>query len=212
MGSESVASTIRLAMRRHTQSRPADGMARPKQAPASSTGWIARIVRWRRIAWWNLSRRLRISSRKGPERIAALSHRQSSIDSDVQRLETAFRELCANVDTLHARIHELEARERGAVITRGGAALNLSTKGQVIKLSRNGQSVRTIAGTLGLPVGEVEFVLKVQRFLNPPAGRPPQPAGEGVARPETATASARRPGKPSQAELREAACEPARVQ
>lgn len=166
------------------------------KADVATAGLYGRISRWCRRVWLRARGGLRNANGKVAQQFTALSERQSSTRAEVQRLQSAFRELCANVDTLHARIHELETRERGAAPVRGGVALNLNTKGQVLKLSRNGQSVRMIADTLGVPVGEVEFLLKVHRLLNRAAERHHQPAGESGRQPTTASVTGKEQDKP----------------
>ena len=115
-------------------------------------------------------------------RAAALARLRPPAREEIESMQSALRELSANVDTLYARTRELEAQQRSTAPRQGGTALNLSTKGQVIKLARNGQSVRSISCTLGLPVGEVELVLKVQRLLKGPAVRAPHASGENEKR------------------------------
>lgn len=101
--------------------------------------------------WWNRTRtRLR-------ERIFARS-------SANEKLEMAFAAMCANVEKLHERIAELEERNRPQMPGRNLPDLNFTTKSLAIKLSRNGQDARHISGVLGVPLGEVSLLLKVQRL------------------------------------------------
>lgn len=158
-------------MQHHTRNSRVEDDARPPAA-----GFAAQIAKWFRRLCVRTRGGLRSANGKVAKQFTTLSERQSSTRAEVQRLESAFRELCANVDTLHARIHGLETRERGAAPVRSGAALNLNSKSQILKLARNGQSAKTIASTLGVPAGEVEFLLKVQRLLNRPVERQRQPA------------------------------------
>jgi hypothetical protein len=214
MESESGGSTIKLAMRRHIQNSVAEGaeISNTKEAEAPRAGFLPRIARWCNLAWLRASDGLRNANGKVAKQFTALSERQSSTRVEVQRLEIAFRELCANVDTLHARIHELEARDRGTIPARGGAALNLNSKSQVLKLSRNGQSARTIASTLGVPVGEVEFVLKVQRLLNQAAGRRQGPIPDGERSPGSKVTATSKQGTQVEVKTKQSQCRPARVQ
>jgi hypothetical protein len=183
-----------------------------KPVEASQANTLTRIAGWCKQAWLRLRGGLRSANGKVAKQFTTLSERQSSTRAEVQRLESAFSELRANVDALHARIHELEARERCTTTARGGLALNLTAKSQVLKLSRNGQSARTIANTLGVPEGEVEFLLKVQRLLNRSAGRKPEAPGEGARRAGAPVTAARKRDTPLPAETRRAPGEPVRIQ
>jgi len=49
------------------------------------------------------------------------------------------------------------------VLPPGRSSVNLSKRSQVIRLSKRGESVEAIAGTLALPRREVELLLKVHR-------------------------------------------------
>lgn len=194
-------------MRRHAQNSTPESSAASNVEGVGTprVSVLARIAKWCRRAWLRARGGLRNANGKISKQFAALSERQSSTRAEVQRLETAFRELCANVDTLHARIHELEAQERGSSPSRGGLALNLNARSQILKLSRNGQSARAIASTLGVPVGEVELLLKVQRLVNRAASRQQEQTGDGGRRPGPAPATV-------PLEACQTPCEPIRIQ
>jgi hypothetical protein len=76
--------------------------------------------------------------------------------------ESATRELKIQVAELGARL--VEAEERAGVLVAPSppkSGLNLNKRTQVIRLSRRGEQVETIAATLDLPRREVELLLKV---------------------------------------------------
>jgi hypothetical protein len=78
--------------------------------------------------------------------------------------ESEFAELRSQVDLLNARVRGLEERERPAIASRGEMALNLTAKSAALKLARSGQDARQIARTLGVPFGEIDLLLKVERL------------------------------------------------
>jgi DNA-binding NarL/FixJ family response regulator len=43
--------------------------------------------------------------------------------------------------------------------------MNLNRRSQVLRLAERGESVKEVAAAVGVPVGEVEFILKVDRML-----------------------------------------------
>jgi hypothetical protein len=73
----------------------------------------------------------------------------------------------ANVqDTVHEvspRTPETEPALLAPAPLRG--SLNLSRRSEVLRLSEAGQSAAVIAENLGVPGGEVDFILKIDRFL-----------------------------------------------
>jgi hypothetical protein len=87
----------------------------------------------------------------------------------MRRLESEVAEVRDQLDSLRQRMRRLEDRERPAVPRPGEMALNLTTKITALKLSRSGQNARQIAQTLGVPAGEIELLLKVERLQCPPA-------------------------------------------
>jgi hypothetical protein len=97
----------------------------------------------------------------------------------LKHLERAFAAMCANVEALHARVYELETHRRSTGPARGATmALNLTTRSMALKLSRNGQDARRIAKVLGVGVGEVELLIKVQRLQRGTLGQPRQDGEE----------------------------------
>jgi len=76
--------------------------------------------------------------------------------------ESATEELKIQMVELQARL--LEAEERAGVLVAPApprSGLNLNKRTQVIRLSRRGEQVETIAACLNLPRREVELLLKV---------------------------------------------------
>jgi len=88
----------------------------------------------------------------------ALKRELHELRSRVTRLDFTLR-----LDAMNTRLREAE--ERGANTSGNPAparrSVNLSKRGQVIRLSRRGEPVDTIAATLGLPRREVALLLKV---------------------------------------------------
>ena len=74
--------------------------------------------------------------------------------------------LAARIEQLEARVRGLEERERPAIPRRGEMALNLTTRSAALKLASNGQDARQIAKAVGVPVGEISLLLKVERLAN----------------------------------------------
>jgi hypothetical protein len=98
----------------------------------------------------------------------ALKRELHELRSRVTRLDFTLR-----LDAMNARLNEAE--ERASTLGAPPPArrsVNLSKRGQVIRLSRRGEPVETIAATLGLPRREVELLLKVQRVSTASAGAP----------------------------------------
>jgi hypothetical protein len=87
----------------------------------------------------------------------ALKRELHELRSRVTRLDFSLR-----LDAINTRLREAEERASvPAVPVPARRSVNLSKRGQVIRLSRRGEPVDTIAATLGLPRREVELLLKV---------------------------------------------------
>jgi hypothetical protein len=78
--------------------------------------------------------------------------------------ESECAAMAARIEWLEARVRGLEERERPVIPTPGGMALNLTTRSMALKLARGGQDARQIAKTVGVPVGEINLLLKVERL------------------------------------------------
>ena len=86
----------------------------------------------------------------------------------VTRLDFSLR-----LDAMNDRLREAEERAlspAAPVVAR--RSVNLSKRSQVIRLSRRGEPVETIAATLNLPRREVELLLKVHQVSAASAGAP----------------------------------------
>jgi hypothetical protein len=87
----------------------------------------------------------------------ALKRELHELRSRVTRLDFTLR-----LDAMNTRLREAEERASvPGVPVPARRSVNLSKRGQVIRLSRRGEQVDTIATTLGLPRREVELLLKV---------------------------------------------------
>jgi hypothetical protein len=96
----------------------------------------------------------------------ALKRELHELRSRVTRLDFTLR-----LDAMNTRLQEAEER----VNTAGSPvparrSVNLSKRSQVIRLSRRGEPIETIAATLGLPRREVELLLKVHQVSTAMAG------------------------------------------
>lgn len=96
----------------------------------------------------------------------ALKRELHELRSRVTRLDFTIR-----LDAMNARLHEAEERVNtaGAPVP-ARRSVNLSKRSQVIRLSRRGEPIETIAATLGLPRREVELLLKVHQVSTAIAG------------------------------------------
>ena len=94
--------------------------------------------------------------------MAALFGRLRAWTGRIRRLEIDSAATKFQLDALSARMRRIEDRERPSVPRPGAMSLNLTTKALALKLSHAGQDAGQIASSLGLPVGEIELLLKVQ--------------------------------------------------
>ncbi len=81
-------------------------------------------------------------------------------------LADAISAVRASLDVVRADIHEM--REQTGMLVAPAPArsgLNLNKRGQALQLSRRGQSSEQIASTLGLPVTEVDLLVKVHQIV-----------------------------------------------
>lgn len=81
----------------------------------------------------------------------------------IAALETALKELGASLDQLKRDLAEAEARAEAAA--RPVTGMNLNKRGQALRMHRRGETPDQIAAALGVPVNEVELLLKVHRTL-----------------------------------------------
>jgi hypothetical protein len=96
----------------------------------------------------------------------ALKRELHELRSRLTRLDFTLR-----LDAMNERLHEAEERASiPAAPVQARRSVNLSKRSQVIRLSRRGEPVETIAATLGLPCREVELLLKVHKAAAASAG------------------------------------------
>src|SRR6202142_3660317 len=89
----------------------------------------------------------------------ALKRELHALRSRVTKLDFTLR-----LDAMNTRLHEAEQRaSTPGVPIPARRSVNLSKRGQVVRLSRRGEPAETIATTLGLPRREVELLLKVHQ-------------------------------------------------
>lgn len=89
-----------------------------------------------------------------------------SLKREIQRLRSRLvrQDVTHRLDAMNARLENVEQQVIApAAPPPARPSLNLSKRSQVVRLSKRGERVETIAATLGLPRREVELLLKVQR-------------------------------------------------
>lgn len=91
-----------------------------------------------------------------------------SLKREIQnlRVRIARQDLAGRLDAMNERIHSAEERSNTLSLPQISQkrSLNVSKRSQVIRLSRRGEPVETIAATLGLPRREVELLIKVHQM------------------------------------------------
>jgi hypothetical protein len=86
------------------------------------------------------------------------------VEETVDGLSTAFEQI-------RARLEEAMKPPVAATTWSGSPSINLTRRGQVLRLSRRGDTPRQIASTLGMRQGEVDLIIKVhQMVLNNASG------------------------------------------
>ena len=98
-----------------------------------------------------------------------------SLKRELHALRTRMTRLdfTPRLDAMNTRLNEAEERANTSwVPSPARRSVNLSRRSQVIRLSRRGEPVETIAATLGLPRREVELLLKVQLASAAAVGAP----------------------------------------
>jgi|SRR5271155_3888972 len=88
------------------------------------------------------------------------------------RTRVARLDFTLRLDAMNTRLNEAEERGAPWIPAPARRSVNLSKRSQVIRLSRRGEPVETIAATLDLPRREVELLLKVQQASAASAGAP----------------------------------------
>src|SRR6185437_12504345 len=84
--------------------------------------------------------------------------------------EEASRLTDAKIGSIEARLNDLSAQLSAAQPSLPSAppirtAMNLSKRSQALRLHRQGEAPAAIAATLGLPVQEVDLLIKVHRVV-----------------------------------------------
>jgi len=84
---------------------------------------------------------------------------------DIQQLRSrvAQQDYTARLNAISQRLEDAEQKAAIPLPPPSRVSLNVSKRAQVIRLSKRGEPVETIAATLGLSRREVELLLKVQR-------------------------------------------------
>jgi hypothetical protein len=94
-----------------------------------------------------------------------LELRRQSGQSGSRQVEETVDGLSAAFEQIRAR---LEDAIQPAVVPSGWSAnpsINLTRRGQVLRLSRRGDTARQIASTLGMRKGEVDLIIKVHQMV-----------------------------------------------
>jgi len=91
-----------------------------------------------------------------------------SLKREIQRLQrrVSCQDYALRLDAMNARLEASEARGSIPAPFIPRPSLNVSKRCQVVRLSKRGDPVETIAATLDLPRREVELLLKIQRLTN----------------------------------------------
>ena len=77
--------------------------------------------------------------------------------------EASLAALKASVEDLRVRVEEIPTAGASAGPLRHRQSLNLNHRAQVLRLSRRGDRADQIAAAVGIPVQEVELLLKVHQ-------------------------------------------------
>ncbi len=110
-----------------------------------ATGLIACIVLF-------LSLKLEMRRHSGESR------GRNQVEETVDGLSTAFEQI-------RTRLEEAMQPPAVAQAWSGSPSINLNRRGQVLRLSRRGDSARQIASTLSMRRGEVDLILKVHKMV-----------------------------------------------
>jgi hypothetical protein len=83
-------------------------------------------------------------------------------------LEAAVRKAQSEIGKLQAAVREAEERA-GMLVPPAPirSGMNISKRAQALRMYRRGDCPETIAASLGIPAGEIELLLKVQRRIVP---------------------------------------------
>lgn len=79
--------------------------------------------------------------------------------------DAAVEALGSRMDALAARLEEVRTIPHGAVAPPERGGINLSRRSQALRLHRRGDSAGEIAVALGIPVQEVQLLIKVHEIV-----------------------------------------------
>lgn len=96
-----------------------------------------------------------------------IAENRASQRAEYQLLETAVTGMRASLEQLRQAVEDSEQQAAAAARPRPG--MNLTKRGQVLRMHRRGENPGQIAAALSLPLGEVELLVKVHRMNQPPA-------------------------------------------
>lgn len=82
---------------------------------------------------------------------------------EIQLLRVAIAAAHERTAALEAQVADLSSRLKAHVSgSRAGQPMNLTARGQIIKMARAGRQPEQISGALGVPRGEVMLLLQLQ--------------------------------------------------
>jgi hypothetical protein len=79
--------------------------------------------------------------------------------------DSAVEALGRRLDALAARIEDARTLPPGSTVATERRGLNLSRRSQALRLHRRGEGVGEIAATLGIPVQEVQLLIRVHEIV-----------------------------------------------
>jgi hypothetical protein len=89
------------------------------------------------------------------------------VKTEVHHCEEQIRSLKQELGELRGK-GQVESSDPGPVASPGSAtalhSLNLTARGRILRMSRRGESVNTIASALQVPTNEVELTLKLDQL------------------------------------------------
>jgi len=92
--------------------------------------------------------------------------RQHGSGSGGRQVEETVDGLSAAFEQIRARLEDAMQPQTAVSATWSGSpSVNLNRRGQVLRLSRRGDTPRQIASTLGMRKGEVDLILKVHQMV-----------------------------------------------
>lgn len=82
---------------------------------------------------------------------------------EAQAMESVTDQMRTSLESLRLALQESE--RQAATAARPITAMNLSTRGQVLRLHRRGEKPEQIAAALSIPLSEVDLLVKVHRSV-----------------------------------------------